>query len=351
MRISCVMKSGGCRSRYGEIAARRLDWKWKTRWRGSFGLLFLVTVLFRLLLVGLLVAALAAPLQAQDPTADMVIRAPFAGSEIVITTTARLAGAIHSLTWQGKEFIDSHDHGRQLQSASNFDLSTPITNETFNPTEAGSERDGTGPQSSSRLLHSIATANVLQTTTQMAFWLAPGGKSGPNPAKNTTILSNHLLTKRVSIGHRDMPNVIAYDVTFGLPVGERHTLAVFEALTGYMPPEFSRFLQFNAQSGELEPLDDTAGEIPRPIVFATPEGTHAMAIYAPPQKTPKITGPTFGRFRFVAEKVVKWNCVFRLRDGDRIAPGDYAFRMFVVVGELADVTASLRTLHAGAGVP
>lgn len=27
------------------------------------------------------------------------------GSEIVITTTSRLAGAIHSLTWNGKEFI------------------------------------------------------------------------------------------------------------------------------------------------------------------------------------------------------------------------------------------------------
>ncbi|MGB8167642.1 MAG: hypothetical protein WCF18_09125 [Chthoniobacteraceae bacterium] len=303
------------------------------------------------LLAGLLAMGLAPMLRAQTAAGDCVIRAPFGDSEIVITATSRLAGAIHSLTWKGKEFIDSHDHGRQLQSASNLDLATPITNETFNPTEAGSERDGTGPRSSSRLLHSVVTENALQTTSQMAFWLAPGGKSGANPAKNTTVLSNHLLTKRVRIGYRDLSNVISYDVTFGLPVGERHTLAVFEALTGYMPPEFSRFLQFNLQSGELEPLDDTAGEIPRPIVFATPEGTHAMGIYAPPQKAPKITGPTFGRFRFTAEKVVKWNCVFRLRDGDGIAPGDYRFRMLVVIGDLANVTDSLRALHAGAAAP
>ena len=48
---------------------------------------------------------------------DAVIRAPAGNSEIVITTTSRLAGAIHSLRWNGKEFIDSFDHGRQLQSA------------------------------------------------------------------------------------------------------------------------------------------------------------------------------------------------------------------------------------------
>ncbi len=294
----------------------------------------------------LLAAGLAPMLYAENPSGDSVIRAPFDGSEIVITTTSRVAGAIHSLTWKGKEFIDSHDHGRQLQSASNLDLGTPIANETYNPTEAGSAHDGTGPRSSSRLRHLLATGNVLQTTTQMAFWLAPGGKSGPNPAKNTAILSRHLLTKRVQIGHRKLPNVISYDVTFGLPAGERHTLAVFEALTGYMPPEFSRFLQFNALTGQLEPLDDTAGEIPRPIVFTTPEGTHAMGIYAPPQPAPKITGPTFGRFRFVTEKVVKWNCVFRLRDAHGLAPGDYPFRMFVIIGDLAKVSESLRALHA-----
>ena len=284
------------------------------------------------------------------PRGDAVIRAPFGSSEIIITTTARLAGAIHSLSWNGREFIDSHDHGRQLQSASNLDLGTPITGETYNPTEAGSARDGTGPVSSSRLLHLVAAGAAMQTTTQMAFWLPPGGKSGPNPAKNTTVLSDHLLTKRVRIGYRNLPNVISYDVTFGLPVGERHTQAVFEALTGYLPAEFSRFLQFNPQTGELDPLDDTAGEIARPIVFTVPEGTHAMGIYAPPQPAPQMTGPTFGRFRFAAEKVVKWNCVFRLHDPAGIAPGEHTFRMFVLVGDLAVVTAGMRALHAERGV-
>ena len=55
------------------------------------------------------------------PTGDATIRAKAGPSDIVITTTNRVAGAIHSLTWNGKEFVDSADHGRQIQSASNFD--------------------------------------------------------------------------------------------------------------------------------------------------------------------------------------------------------------------------------------
>ena len=287
------------------------------------------------------------PVRAADsaPSGDAVIHGRAGLSDIVITTTARLAGAIHSLTWNGREFIDSTDHGRQLQSASNLDYGTPITDETFNPTEAGSRNDGAGPTSSSRLLSLSAKGNLLQTRTQMAFWLRPDEKSGVHPAKNTSVLSEHLLTKRVQIGYRDLPNVIRYDVTFRLPLGERHTHAVFEALTGYMPAVFSRPLALNPSSGAPEPIEPGNGEIARPVVLSTEGGTHAMGIYSPPQTMPKTTGPTFGRFRFESEKVVKWNCVFRVRDAAGIAPGDYAFRMFLVVGDLPVVTDSLRALQ------
>ena len=295
------------------------------------------------LFTALLLAPLAA-LRADVPDGNATIRGAAGASEIVITTTARVAGAIHSLTWHGREFIDSVDHGRQLQSASNLDCGTPITGETFNPTEAGSRRDGAGKKSSSRLLQWNVGTNSLQTTTQMAFWLAPGDKSGPNFAKNTTVLSDHFLTKRVCIGYKDMPHVIAYDVVFKLPGGERHTHAVFEALTGYMPPEFSEFHQFNLQTGKLEPLSDGPGESPQPVVFSVAGGTHAMGIYAQPQPTPKTVGPTYGRFRFRAEKVVKWNCVFRVTDQTGIVPGDYKYSMFVVVGDLNTVRDSLRAL-------
>ena len=283
-----------------------------------------------------------------DPvtSGNSTIRAVAGNSEIVIQTTERLAGAIHSLTWNGREFIDSADHGRQLQSAANYDAELPLTAETFNPTEAGSRKDGAGQKSTSRLMHLIADRNQLQTTNQMAFWLSPGEKSEGNLAKNNVELSNHLVTKRVQIGHRNLPHVIRYDVTFSVPIGERHQHAVFEAVTGYMPAEFEVFLKYDVTRDSIESLDDGPGEQSFPVILSNKLGTHAMGIYSPDQPSRGYESAGYGRFRFPHEKVVKWNCVFRI-DGHRdvIPPGEYSFRNFVIVGDLSTVKESLRELN------
>jgi hypothetical protein len=272
------------------------------------------------------------------PDGNAVIRGQAGAGEIVITTTSRLAGAIHSLKWQGQEFIDSVDHGRQLQSAASFDcaLARPFWAECFNPTEAGSRDDGAGTKSSSRLLEIHAAGAELRTTTQMAFWLAPGEKSAGRPALNEQTLSRHRVLKKVHIGYKNLPNVIDYQVTFTVPKDERHTYAQFEALTGYMPPEFGHFWKFLPASGKLQELDDGPGEQASPVVFATADGAHAMGIFSPDQAG-------YGRFRFKAEKVVKWNCVFRLREAKEI-PGEHPFRMFVAVGTQEDVRLALVAL-------
>ncbi|HAD59217.1 MAG TPA: hypothetical protein DCG12_08235 [Planctomycetaceae bacterium] len=297
-------------------------------------------------LLSAVVVLTSVSVQAQKlPSGDATIRAPFRGSEIVITTTRRLAGAIHSLKWNGQEFINSTDHGRQLQSASNLDAGSKFTGETFNPTEAGSRFDGAGARSTSRLLHLFAEGNQLQTTSQMAFWLRPGEKSSGNPAKNKALLSNHLLTKRVTIGYDDMANVIQYNVTFGTPVGEHHTYAQFEAVTGYMPSVFSRFLAVDLNSGELLPLTDGPGEQRHPVILSTPSGSHAMGVYSADQPSPGYEHAGYGRFRFERQKVVKWNCVFRIRSREGVPPDDYSFQQFVVVGTRDDVRTSILRLH------
>ncbi|HEX3871805.1 MAG TPA: hypothetical protein VHV77_15280 [Pirellulales bacterium] len=288
----------------------------------------------------------AALAQEAPSTGDAVIRAQAGPSEIVITTTDRLAGAIHSLTWKGKEFIDSFDHGRQLQSACSFDcgLKQRFWAECFNPTEAGSRDDGVGEKSSSKLLRLHAEGAELQTTTQMAFWLAPGEASSGRPALNTTILSEHVVSKRVRIGYKRLHHVIQYDVTLTVPADERHTYAQFEALTGYMPAEFARFRKFVPASGKLEPLDDGPGEQNCPVVLSTADDNHAIAVFSPDQPSPGFENVGYGRFRFDAEKVVKWNCVFRETSALGIAEGEHRFRLFVAVGTLDDVTQSLKAL-------
>ncbi|MDE3100214.1 MAG: hypothetical protein KGJ88_12150 [Verrucomicrobiota bacterium] len=272
---------------------------------------------------------------------DAQIRARAGGSEIVITTTRRLAGAIGSLTWNGREFINATDHGRELQSACSFDDTPTANSETFNPTEAGSRRDGAGNKPTSRLLELTASGNHLRTKTQMAFWLAPGERSNGQIARNTNTLSNYLLTKDVTIGFRRWPQALDYRVTFTMPAHTHHVFAQFEALTGYMPPEFSHFWEFNPRTGKLQPLSDGPGEIENPVVLATPDGKFAMGIFAPPQSQPHTSGPTYGRWSFPEARVVKWNCVFRVRNPKGIKAGDYSYRMLVPIGTLAGVETML----------
>jgi hypothetical protein len=292
-------------------------------------------------------------LQEQKPDApngDAEIRGEFRGSSIRIRTTQRLAGAIDSIEWNGKEFIDSYDHGRQLQSASSFDAgqNAPFWSERFNPTEAGSSRDGVGNKSTSKLLQIDVEPNRLRTKIEAAFWLAPGESSGGFSAVNQKERSNHIIAKDVHIGlesngHR-FPNVIDYRVTFHVPTGESHRFAQFEALTGYMPPEFSEFWGFDVDSKQLVLLDDGPGEQSMPLVFSTPSGEFAMGCLCIDVSRKECRGPGYGRFRFLQENVVKWNCVFRVSKTDGVDAGEYSFRIIVPIGTREDVRLAIQHL-------
>lgn len=297
---------------------------------------------------GLHAADASAPAAPPDrqPFGDATIRARAGHSEIVIRTTSRLAGAIDSLTWNEREFIDSTDHGRQLQSASNLDVGAAFFNECFNPTEAGSRYDGAGPTSSSRLLWLSAAGRDLVTVNQMAFWLRPGETSGGNPAANTTIRSNHLLQKDVRIGAFGLDHAIRYRVTFTLPAGEAHRQATFETLTGYMPPEFRQFFVLTP-AGQLTPLDDGPGEQALPVIVSTASADHAMGVWSPARSRTRGRPATYGRFWFPNARVSKWNCVVRegSADGDLLEPGSYQYLVWVAVGSREQVRDTLQTLR------
>ena len=293
-----------------------------------------------------LLALALAGLSQESPRGEAEIRRRAGPSWIVLRTTARLAGAVDSLTWNGKEFIDSFDHGRQLQSAASFGDGGPdFWAETYNPTEAGSRADGTGPTSTSVLLSFKAEADRLETRTRMAFWLRPGEFSEGRPARNRTALSDHIVSKRITLGWGGLDHVLEYRVLFTVPRGESHRFAQFEAVTGYMPAEFSHFLAYDPAQGALRELSDGPGEQSRPVVLATPSGSHAMGVYSPDQPSEGFEDAGYGRFRFAAQRVVKWNCVFRIRSAAGVRPGDYPFRTYVVVGSRTDVLEALKALH------
>ena len=105
--------------------------------------------------------------------ADATLRGVAAEGRLTIATRARTASAIHSLMWNGREFIDDYDHGRQLQSASNHGVVRfDFCPEGYNPTQAGSVNDGAGPTSTSIVLSEQVIGNQLISSGKMAFWQA-----------------------------------------------------------------------------------------------------------------------------------------------------------------------------------
>ena len=281
--------------------------------------------------------------QAPAVSGDAEISGTIGGKPLVIRTTSRLAGAIDSVKWDGVEFIDSHDHGRQLQSALNADVDGVFHVECYNPTEAGSVVDALGPKSTSRLEFLSTKDGILTTRTRMAFWLAPGMKSGGHLAQNTTLLSGHVLNKQVRIGRPGMDHVLDYKVTFDLPSDRPHKFLQFEALTGYMPWSFSEELRFDAKTETLVPLPRQDGEQRDPVVLSTPSGSHAMGVFTPERPRAGQPAVGFGRFKFEHEKVVKWNCVFRLRQ-DKPIPPHHSFQLYVVIGTREDCRRTLAAL-------
>jgi hypothetical protein len=223
-------------------------------------------------------------------------------SPIIIRASSKFAGAIDSLTWNGKEFIDSGDHGRLLQSAVTFDG----LGERYTPTEGGSQDDWSLDVSDSVLKAVRAKDNLLETTTQMAFWLKPGlpDQEG-NPAVNTTGLSDTVLFKKVEIkGH-----IIDYAIRFR--VEKDYASARFEVLTAYMPVEFDK-------------------------VWRLDNGDHAMGICA--------RGAIYDSFdaQDMLNPVVKWNVLYTR---EPVPAGDYDFQCYVVVGSLEDVRDGLKALN------
>ena len=268
---------------------------------------------------------------------DLSLSVPVFDSKVIIQTRSMFAGAVSSLTFRGKEFIDSSDHGRLLQSAASFDG----YGECFNPTEGGAAHNSQN-ENVSVLKAAHVEGNHLSTTAEMGFWLSPGqaypngcgGNKSLTHAVNTVPTSDLLLDKRITVGLPDFPNVIKHLVTFHVPTN--FSSGTFEASTGYVPKEFSRALYYDPEHGaEIDP-DNRQGEQAFPVILATPDNLNAIGVYSPqlPQN-----GRGYGRFSF--PDVNKWNCVFRETN---ITPGPYSYQCLIIIGTLNEVENTLRRL-------
>lgn len=235
-----------------------------------------------------------------------------AGQEVKVYANARYGAAIYSVTWGGYQFIDSTDHGRELQSA--WQLNGH--GEAENPTEAGSEADAAGP-SSSTIINSVSVAGkVLTSSVKPAYWLTFNGQK----------TSPHTLAKTVTLKR----NVIRHDYIMTL-VGNHQNMAV-EGITAYTPQQFTR--AFTIENGVRRELPKISGMVHlsnNNVILATQDASKAIgckhtnpahqAPYGWIGPWPKIDCAWF----FVANAVA----------------GSYTWTVFTVVGTLDQVTALL----------
>jgi hypothetical protein len=287
----------------------------------------------------LLCVAVLQPTFVEAANGDLFIDWGGLGSNIRLATSARFSGAIASLVYRGKEYVDTRDHGRELQSASSFDG----LGECFNPTEAGSIADAAGPTSSSKLLEIKGGPNWLETTTDMAFWLPPGydykHQCGTTPpvthAVNSGVRGGHILNKHIEIGEAGELNVISDRVMYTVP--EAHRSATFEAATIYTPSDFASTYTLNLETGNAEPTN-VFGEQGSPVILATADGKNAVGLFSPAISKP---GAGYGVFTF--EDTNKINCVFRERSV--VAGSTFRYVCDFAIGTLAEVRASILRLH------
>lgn len=302
-------------------------------------------------MLGLAASIAAASARAEDapgirwPDADgsLTIARPFAGSEIALRLSRRVAGAIEGLTWGGIAFIDSRVHGGAMQSVAAFGGAGPCRD----PQEAGSDADGTADSSSSRLLALRHGRAWAETESRMAWRTPPRpGVGGCPPGPEAGPISGVVLSKRVAIGLPGVPNAIEVQAQFVLPRAEAD--AVFTALAGTLPVEFSRVWSFDPATRELHPVSAGSGEDGLPLIFATPEGAHALGVWSPGLPQAGWPDAGYGHTGGAGSPVpgaetVRWSCMFRARS---VAQGAQDVNCYALVGSLADVRAGLATLTA-----
>ncbi|WP_294532327.1 PEP-CTERM sorting domain-containing protein [uncultured Rhodoblastus sp.] len=247
-----------------------------------------------------------------------------------IQTSSRVAGAVDSLIFNDQQFVNSEDHGREIQVAAAFGNKN---RQFFNPTEAGSAENGLGPRSTSYLMSlKLNAKNSITTETQMAYWLNPLDSKSES-------LSQDIVSTTITIGVNAMKNVINYQTIYFVPTPR--ILGGVEAPTGYMPPEFSTFWIYDPNQDKLK---NVTGNLPyqtNPIILSTSDSKFAMGIYAPPQ--PYFYGYSATHFTSasMASPTVKWNAFFI---ENTVPTGELRFDVYLVVGSLKTVEGTLSVL-------
>ena len=243
------------------------------------------------------------------------------------------AGAISSIRFRGREFLDAADHGRELQGAVQFG-----SGECLNPTLAGASRDPPG-RSSSQVLSIQVSPSRYRAATRMAFWNRPGEPCALGPdergvALNRSDVSDLVYSQDMTQGYMGHPDAVL--VRIGVANPHARPPASVEALTGYMPPDFDTFILYDPQADgfrEEDALRNRSGERDDPLILSTADGRSAMGVIG----LSTSTAPRYAGFHSAA--VGKWSLVYHA--AVPFAPGLHRYVCVWIIGTRREVEDTL----------
>jgi hypothetical protein len=275
------------------------------------------------------------------------------GRELKLVANLAAGGVISELWWNGKQFINGHDYGRQIQTAFN------LTNrgEENNPTEAGDMYGCPGGAApgwahGSPLLAASVRGKTLETACHPLQWKPAnfgGGRGNPVMWRGT-------ISKRVDLEVRGIPNVLQWTTTVEFPSDEPYV--DLEIVTAYLNSEFTNFFAYDAAADTVAELtslvpngactDPTEDARLRPraggVILSTADGAYALGIYRSEPDNLfglcKFLG--FGGTGKYGFSTTKWNALWRRQN---LKAGRYSFTSYLIVGTLPQVLEDARRLY------
>jgi alpha-tubulin suppressor-like RCC1 family protein len=286
---------------------------------------------------------------------------------ISVSTSSQFGGAVSSIKWGGKEFINNWDHGRQLSP--NYQFFNRFI--CYNPYETGSLNDGNKPTTTSKLLSLTTSGNTLQSATQMAWYYFPFvDRNNAKPQDDcgdpsqwlpvtpyNTPLSNYVVHKTVTIGYAGIPNVIEYRTQVTIPEA---VLKGSNNPTAVLNYDFSSVRSYDVVSKDYRKVNALGGEDDRIKVVSSADGSYAMGWYSPELLQP-YGAPGSVSWWFVvppnpfypdptdpSRPDPNFACVHvgSINRYDSFGPGTYQQdRAYLVIGNLDQVKSGLASVH------
>jgi hypothetical protein len=283
---------------------------------------------------------------------------------VEVQSNAVAGGVVWRWTWNGMQFVNKSDYGRQIQAAFYY----PPSSGTYNPNEAGDFY----PRSDPRVAHGsplFRFENQGNTQITRAIPLNWDPTAFGGDADHPTIWSQIVLGKDLTLDFNNMGSVAEYTTHLVLPAD---TLRGIAAPAIYLRANFNRFWTYDAQS---RTLSEVTNEVPNGCskgkeyffhprfggtIMSDASTNFAMGAYAVDASDGGFTSYfSIGKYLCVGDgdgesagDTVVMNAV--RGGGDGISPGvtfakgESTFNVYLVTDTLQNVTAQMDRLYVAA---